>query len=259
MNVLILGTTGFLGSHLQRTLNCAQNSVLSIPHSPTRQWLVSFFAAQKVDWVINCMGAYQKEGYERVMEGNLYVPMLVILTAAESGVKNFINMNTSLPEYFNFYSFCKSELGNFGKFCNKQYDVNFYNLLLEMFYSADEPEDRFLSSIVRKLRKDECIELTEGTQYRDLVHVEDICTTVEFLMNQNLLGYYDIPLGTGEKHTIRETVEFLKKNMKSKSELCFGAVPMRKNEPDCIADMSFLRSLGYQSIYSWEDGLKTLL
>lgn len=66
-----------------------------------------FFSKHTVDWVINCMGVYLGDGYTQVMEGNLFDPMQIILQAAEKGVRNFINMNTSLPAYFIGTAFVK--------------------------------------------------------------------------------------------------------------------------------------------------------
>lgn len=97
--------------------------------------------------------------------------------------------------------------------------------------------------------------LTDGNQRRDIVHIEDVCQAVSLTINSQLKGYYDIPVGTGEGHTIREIAQYLHSKLNSSSSLLFGAVPMRKNEPDSIANISLLEKLGYKVRYPWTNGL----
>ncbi len=266
---MIMGATGYLGSYISASLEKA-NSLFIICNNrylPNRENFfciskeeyTSVFEKNQIDFIINCMGVYQKKNNKEIVEGNLVFPLQVMDTAAKCGVRNIVNINTALPESLNLYSFTKRDLGRFGNFYSNQYGLNFYNLLVEMFYGADEPEERFLSSIINKMKKNADIELTEGTQKRDLVHVEDVCQAVRLIMDSGLKGYYDIPVGTGEGHTIRETVEYIHKKLNSSSKLLFGAIPMRQNEPDSIADISFLEGLGYKVRYSWEKGLEKMV
>lgn len=217
------------------------------------------FSKVQIDWVINCAGVYQKESNENMMEGNLIYPLQIMDAALSYGVKNIMNINTALPANLNFYSFTKKEFGRFGNFYADSYNLNFYNLLVEMFYGPDEPKDRFFSAVADKLKQDSDVELTEGRQKRDIVHVDDVCQAVKLIMRSGWRGYHDVPVGTGEGRQVRELVEYMHKRMNSSSKLLFGAIPMRKNEPDSIADISLLKKLGYKVTYSWKSGLDKLI
>ncbi len=269
MNILIMGATGYLGSHVLDTLSkgnsifaiCRKKSVENLKGvvSVLNNEYARLFKENKIDWIINCIGVYQKEERKKVIEGNMSYPLQVMDTAVEYGVKNIINVNTSLPEDLNLYAFTKNELGRFGKFYSMQYGINFYNLPVEMFYGKDEPEGRFFTAMINKMKKNEDIYLTEGYQKRDIVHIEDVCQAIKLAMHSGWNGYYDIPVGTGEGRPIRELVEYIHEKINSSSNLLFGAVPMRKNEPDSIADISLLLSMGYKVKYPWREGLEKML
>lgn len=265
MNILMMGATGYLGSHIVSVLekgnvvfgichktSCeSKRNMICIPQSDYK----AFLSRHNIDWVINCIGAYQKESIADMIEANFSFPSQVIGTALSYGVENILNINTALPEELNVYSFTKRMLGHFGKCCCTWQEVNFYNLLVEMFYGEDEPEDRFLSTLIGKMKVNQDVLLTDGNQRRDIVHIEDVCQAVSLTINSQLKGYYDIPVGTGEGHTIREIAQYLHSKLNSSSSLLFGAVPMRKNEPDSIANISLLEKLGYKVRYPWTNGL----
>lgn len=269
MNILIMGATGYLGSHVLDALSNG-NSIFIICREKKAEKLndvvcilnneyVQLFQAKKIDWVINCIGVYQRERSRKVIEGNLIYPLQVIDAAVEHGVKNILNINTSLPGDLNLYAFTKKELGRFGKFYSMEHGINFYNLLVEMFYGKNEPAERFFTSVINGMKRNEDIFLTEGHQKRDVVHIEDVCQAIKLVMHCGWHGYHDIPVGTGEGHSIREMVEYIHEKLNSSSNLLFGAVPMRRNEPDSIADISLLTSMGYKVKYPWKKGLEDVL
>lgn len=125
-----------------------------------------------------------------------------------------------------------------------------------MFYGDDEPENRFLVSGCHKMLAGETVLLTEGTQRRDIIHIEDVCAAIKLLLNADMAGFHNIPVGSGCGVSIRRLLEYMQDVLGSESKLDFGAIPSRKNEPDCIADISILNSLGYELKYPWEKGIE---
>lgn len=66
-------------------------------------------------------------------------------------------------------------------------------------------------------------------------------------------------IGTGIAPSISELIDFIWEKTEKKSIVNKGAVPMRLNEPDCIADRSeVLRILNYKPIY-WKDGISKMI
>ena len=106
MNILIMGATGYLGSHVLNALSNG-NSIFIICHENKAAHLngvvsilnneyVQLFQENKIDWVINCIGVYQREKSGKLIEGNLSYPLQVIDAAVGYGVKNILNINAIL-------------------------------------------------------------------------------------------------------------------------------------------------------------------
>lgn len=100
------------------------------------------------------------------------------------------------------------------------------------------------------------LRLTEGTQRRDIIHVEDIIRIIHLIINKGFRGFRSLPAGTGESHSVKEIIQFLHKEINSSSRLEFGAIPMRKNEPDTLADISWYKEAGYELRYTFFEGLR---
>lgn len=214
---------------------------------------------EQIDWIINAVCTYRTNEslYGDMLESNVLFPLSVLNAAMKYKVNNFMTMGTGLPEGFNAYSFTKYKLSEFGEFFSKHENINFIELKLEMFYGGlYEPKSRFLRSCTDKLLKNEQLELTRGYQKRDIIRVEDIVHIIGSLITSGYAkGYKVLPVGSGEHHSIREIVGYLKEKSGSVSELKFGTIPSREGEPDTLADISWYDDIGYIMKYSYFEGL----
>lgn len=204
---------------------------------------------------------YYKKAISYIME-RISNPQFYIFTddmGIKYGVKNYISLGTSLPSDFNFYSFTKGKFSDFGQYLCKTDDFNFADLKLEMFYGdTSKPKSRFIDICISKLLNNEELLLTSGYQKRDIIHVNDVVEIISRIIISNFVeGYKQLPVGTGEHHSIKEIVLYLKDEIGSDSELKFGAIKDRKNEPDTLADISWLKIIDYQLKYGYFEGLKS--
>lgn len=277
MNILILGGNGYLGSKVVNYLLCEgcnltctkrETSDISRLEGKKINWISASVDAVEVavgynhfDWVINMACNYGRSTvlYDNVLEANIEFPLMVLNKAAEYKVKNFLTIGTGLPEYLNMYSFSKSMFSRFGAFYAEKQGINFYDLKLEMFYGADEPSDRFLSSVVYNMLMGMEVNMTLGTQKRDIIWVEDILNAVDMVIHANIPGYHEIPVGTGVAPSVSEIVEYIWQETDYCSKLNKGIIPMREQEPDCIADTSFLSSIGEWAPVDWKTGLHRMI
>ncbi len=277
MKVLLLGGTGYLGGNIAHGLvrsGCELTCVVRKSSDTSRidnlriQYISNemdeleiFLRHNHMDWVINSVCTYKANNslYGDLLSSNLIFPLSVLNLAVKHNVKNYITIGTSLPELLNIYSFAKSKFGQFGEYLSKKDGINFADLQLEMFYGGMfEPDNRFMSSCKKKMLKNEPIELTEGTQKRDIIRVEDVIGVISSLIKKEYVkGYEVLPVGSGEQHTLREIMEYLKMQLKSSSDLEFGAIPSREGEPDTKADIRWYREIGYCPKWSFFDGLKS--
>lgn len=280
MNILVLGATGYLGTKLVCNLQEKGNKIYVLVRSTSDTskllqaglpkeniWIIEELPQRlsdkmKIDWFVNCACCYARNGAKdmQVISANYTVPLECMLICMENGIRSFVNVDTGLPNDLNIYSKSKAQLSDMLRWYSEQKNLYVRNILLENYYGKDEPKDRFLPSVIEKMKKNEDILLTEGMQKRDFIHIEDVISAIVFLMKEEQgPNYLDIPLGTGEGPSVKEVIGYLAKITNSSSKLLFGAIPKRQNEPDSVADISFLQSMGWKYRYEWKDGLKNIV
>ena len=277
MIIVLLGGTGYLGSNIYQKLCENGHKVYCVVREKSdlsklnvsKEKLIyndlshieKLFRSIDVDWIINGICTYKPNDslYGDMLESNIIFPLSILNLAIKYHVKNYMTIGTGLPDKFNVYSYTKSKFSDFGEFLSEKDNVNFVDLKLEMFYGGvHEPADRFLKSCKNRLKINENIKLTSGVQKRDIIRVEDVVQIISFLVNRKLIkGYKIFPLGSGEQHSIKDIVEFMKKSMGSASYLDFGACKDREaGEPNTIADISWMNNLNIKLTYSFWDGLE---
>lgn len=280
MNFLILGGNGYIGSKITHSLIERGNSVVCTKRKRSNisrlddlpknsiKWIsasidgvLSSIQYTKFDYVVNTACNYGRGNvlYDDVLDANIEFPLEVLNTVVEHGTNKYLTIGTGLPDELNMYSFSKKMFSEFGRFYVEKHGITFNNLQLEMFYGVDEPRDRFLPSIIRKMIMGDVVETTIGTQHRDIIAAKDIVNAVLMVIDSDIHGYNEIPVGTGIAPTISEVVDYIWKNTGQKSELRKGAISMRENEPDCIADVSFLQKLGKWEPLYWKVGIRDMI
>lgn len=277
LNILMLGGTGYLGSKVAKRLlkdghnvTCTKrvSSDLSRIQSTKVNWIPASIDAietstryQNFDFVLNMVCNYGRSNvlYDNVVEANLVFPLKALNQAVEQGIKNFMTIGTGLPDELNMYSFSKKMFSDAGRFYVDKHNINFYNMRLEMFYGADEPTNRFLPSVIYNMINGNEVDTTLGTQKRDIIAAEDIVEAIIMVMNSNLKGYQEISVGTGVAPTISEVIEFIWDETGNNTKWNKGTVPMRTNEPDCVADTTILRSIGEWNPVDWKTGIHNMI
>lgn len=283
MKCVVFGATGYLGSKVVHRLIDAGNTVVCVVRGSSslarledirhrllvceQDNLPQILTEEPCDCLINLACRYPRNSKTDMdmFEANFYQPLRIFTACLQGGVRKFITIGTGLPDELNVYALSKAKLAEVLKWyasrCALQGNpVSVCNVELENFYGEDEPTDRFLPGTVAKLKRNETILLTAGTQIRDFVYVEDVLDNLMALVSRrDLPEYLDLPLGSGEGVSIRELVTYLKEMLRSDSELCFGAVPSRINEPDSVADGETMQRYGISIRYGWKEGMKKFL
>ena len=293
MKIMVLGASGYIGHLLVKELKKnKKNRVIVIIRESTKFdfsqlgiekkdiWLFDKIEKnfkqcnERIDIFINCCCKYQLDNSIvqnlDILDANFYVPMKAFLYSMEYGIKNYITLDTSLPANINFYAKTKEEFANMLKWSvNKEQSgknvLHVCNILLENYYGENEPSYRFLPSIIKKMKSNNEIFLTEGNQKRDFIYVGDVVKAVIVIINylvnysENEALYMDLPLGSGEMVSIREVVSYLHEIINSKSILHFGAIPKRENEPSTVADLTIGKKIGIEIEYNWKQGMKKII
>jgi nucleoside-diphosphate-sugar epimerase len=143
--------------------------------------------------------------------------------------------------------------------------IKFINLKIEHMYGPMDDETKFVPWIIKQLIEEVPeIKLTEGTQKRDFVFIDDVVSayiaTIEY---EHKSTFAEFEIGTGISMPLKEFIHKIyravevSKNKSIQTQLKFGAFPMRKGEPNEIkANNTKLNNLGWSVKYDIEEGLK---
>lgn len=285
MKIAVLGSTGYIGQRIVRALanDNAKHEIWCIHRNSSnisvyddikdklifclsnyQEMHDCFIESSPFDCIINASCSYMRNATpEQITESNLIFPLRALNMAVEnSGEKTiYISLGTGLPDDFNIYTFAKAQLNSFGHFWG--YDkrkIYYINIEMQNFFGPGEPKDRFVHSCIEKMKNNEPVPLTSGMQKRDFFYADEVINAISLILKHpDLPRYLDLPLGSGQAPTIREFVTYIKEKMGSSSELQFGAIPTRVNEPSIWADLSTYHMLGGKIEFTWKEAVDRLL
>ena len=279
-NILLTGSTGFLGSHLLKKLVDNHNSVTCLKRESSDLWRVKklsqkvawadiestdfhdLILEKKIDYIIHCATDYGKRQVNpmETIEANLMLPLRLIHASKETTVSAFINTDTILDKRINHCSLSKSQFVDWLRYYSN--DCTVINIAIEHFYGAHDDVSKFASFVISELldNKVKELDLTKGLQERDFIHINDV-TDAFLTLIQNIKSlkkdFYHFEVGSNELISIKDFVNLVKKLCNNtNTKLNFGALPYRDNEVmSTNVDTSFLKSLGWKTQYTLEEGL----
>lgn len=285
MNTIFLtGATGYLGGYLSENFLNKGYKIIALALNKSENYkfkdhpnvkvyyldetsVSEIFNKENVDIVIHTATLYGRSNEQLVsMEKvNVEFPLTVLSEAMNHGAKLFINTSTILDKNINPYALTKNHFEEWLSLYSDK--IKCVSLRLDHFYGPNDKSIKFIAWIVEQLRNNiEKIDLTEGTQTRDFIYIDDVVSAFNTIVeNESKIASGQINIfevGTGNKTSIKEMVTTIKEQMgNSKTKLNFGAVPYRKNEMlDYQIDISKLQQLGYSPKYiSVKDGINELL
>lgn len=279
MKFLILGGNGYLGGRvIERLLKEFEDAFIVVTTrgiadlkykdrkniqyiSTSTETIDAIMNMYAFDMVLNFSCCYGRESLleNNICEANIVFPLSVLNLSVKHNIQKFLTIDTALPDRLNMYTYTKATFREFGRFYCENHNIDFCNLELQMFYSPDEPLDRFIPGITADMLKGNRVLTTEGTQKRDIISVDDVVNAVICIIKYGLKGYNNIPVGTGVAPTISELIDFIWEETGKKSEVQKGAVPMRAFEPDCVSDTSVISGLCDWKPVFWKDGIKDMI
>ena len=274
------GATGFIGSYIANSLiekghhvyalkgnNLAKATILSKKKIQTFESIKelndSLISGEiKIDVVIHAATKYgkNKEKRNHLLWANYKLPLELYEVAKKMDVKCFINLDTSLPKYLNYYAKTKYFFRKYAQGDLHKTKLKFLNIRMHQVFGFNNDANNFSNLIIRDCFKGvKQIDITLGEQERDFFYVEDVSDCILFLIN-NLTNinnkYEEFELGYGNATPLRVFAELVKDLTNSKTQLRFGIKKYRHDEQMySVADISKLTSLGWNPKYSLEDGL----
>ncbi len=277
MRIAITGATGTLGSALTRALLQRGESVVILSRTPSvlrrldglpvtayaydAAGIAAALAAGPLDALVHAACSYGRAGESAadLLDANALTPLRLAL-AAGTRVGRWLSIGTALPRSVSPYALSKAQFADWLEALPAGTVPPRDILLLEHFYGPGDDPGKFLTRVARACIAGEPLELTAGTQERDFIHLDDVVAAILAVLDRPQSGCRSIAVGSGTAVTIRTVVESLNRLAGGRSQLRFGAVPMRANEPArCVADTTTLRRLGWAPAVSLESGLAALI
>jgi nucleoside-diphosphate-sugar epimerase len=122
-------------------------------------------------------------------------------------------------------------------------------------HGPGENARRLIPWVARELAAGRAVDLTDGRQVRDHLHVGDVAAGLIALLAPGAAGIYNVC--SGEPVTLRTVLETVGDIVGRRELLRFGARPHRDNETMFLAgDSTRLRATGWSPRFGLEDGLR---
>ena len=278
---LVTGASGYLGSRIVKQLLQAGHSIVAptpnsqdvpIPHPcltvcPLDQVSPQdIFLHYTIEGIFHFATCYGRNGQNasQVAHVNTQFPLQLLSLAVEYKVPFFINTDTILQPQINPYSLSKHQFVQWLDFYSGQ--LKTINMKLDHFYGPHDHPVKFIAWLIEKFKSDvPSIDLTEGTQMRDFIFIDDVVSAylcVFKALDRLAPGkLHTFEVGSGTKTSIRDMVLLLQHLMhKTQVKLNFGAIPYREHEQlDYKVDISALQALGWNAQFSLQQGLETII
>lgn len=272
--IAISGSSGFLGSNIQRLWKDKYSFVAitqELLYSPDN--LAEFFKKEKPDIIINlaAYGNHSKQdnpamtvfanligSFNMLYAANLtpYTRFVQVGSSSEYGKKDWPMKEKDICDPETFYGASKLGATYLARTFAKQYGKPIVIVRPFSVYGDGEADFRFIPTAIKKLLKDEEMELDTAALH-DWIYIEDFVSGLEAAIIHGTPGQI-VNIGTGREVSNQYVINALQ-NVSGKT-LKFKEKKLRTNDsPKWSADISTLMSWGWRSKFPIGLGLaKTL-
>lgn len=267
MNILLTGTTGFVGANLLIKLLelkipvailLRHNSNISRIQSYLNQVTVIKISDNNSNEVIHQLKMfapdvlihlawkgvenYYRNDYAQIHDNLSYITTLFEIidhlnikkiiafgSQAEYGICNECISETQTANPTSLYGAAKlAALAAFNTYCSQK-SIAFVWARLFSIYGKMDNSTWLIPMLITKLMRNEAPLLTEGKQHWDFLYIDDaIDAIIHLLKSDKASGVFNI--GSGEAVTIRTVCEITRDLINPRMDLKFGAVPYRTDQ-----------------------------
>ena len=221
-NILITGSTGFIGSNITNNLLLKKKvRIYDILRSKNKRnkkikaykknknYIPIFYKKFselerklkkiKIDIVINCATYYTGKNNLKDIENLVQTNIIfcsIILEILKKKIKKFINFG-SMMEYSkgndfspkNFYAITKysfQKIGEFYKLHNK--NIKFYNLKLYETYGENDVRKKIIPTIIKKYTQNKKVKIVSKNLKMNFVHIDSLVKAIYMIIFNKIKG-----------------------------------------------------------------------
>lgn len=262
-NIMITGGTGFIGNALIRSFsskpykigvltrntsrfNYFDNNISTFEISNDYDSLHSAIKSFKPDLVIHAathfLSNHVSSDVNVLLSSNIIFPSLLLEAMSNEGINNFLNLSTTwqhnignLNKSINLYSTSKNCFQEILTFYSDNYNINHINLYLSDTYGINDNRKKIIQLLISTLysTKEMKLDLSPGFQRLDLIHISDVISGIQCLIDLMLSGSEfekNFQLSSDFQYCLREIVELIETISKRNIPVSWGSRPYRPNE-----------------------------
>ncbi|MEX0804152.1 MAG: NAD(P)-dependent oxidoreductase [Candidatus Binatia bacterium] len=281
---MVTGATGFLGSHLCRSLNKMASDVHAVSRKPQpandlQKWwqgdLSDFATTQTLlneiqpDVIFHLTAhAWGGPGLELVrptLHNDLIATVNLLTAATELKVRRVV-LTGSLEEPQSGgpevvpsspYAAAKWASGAYARMFYQLYRTPAVIVRIFMTYGPGQPAKKLIPYTILSLLNGEAPKLSDGQRLIDWIYVDDVIEGLLTAAQASDLEGSTIDVGSGSLISIRDIVEHLVNLVRPEVRPLFGAAPPRAMEPVRAANVKdTLERVGWKPAISREQGLE---
>ena len=296
MNILVTGSTGFIGSHVLIQLVKEGHDVTVIVRARSKRTRIESIVSDVnfLEFDLNdadtstlnlddrnfelCihLAWYAEPGlYLHSTENvqSLSATLNLASRLAQSGCQKFLGIGSSF-EYDSgggylsessalnprsLYAACKTAASIGLEKIADDTDMQVAWVRLFNQYGPFENERRLVPDVLLSLMRGEKTRTTEGNQFRDFLHVEDVASAICAVAFSELSG--SVNVGSGQPIRVRDIVEKLGEVTGREDLIDFGAIPYRESDPMflCANNQLLVNNTQWEPQYDLDNGLRHTL
>lgn len=250
MKIAIIGSTGFIGKNIYKKLY--KNPELEIIKFSSfnkykNRWIGKIkkdITKERPNLIINCsadqnLNTSNNELLDQ-LNSNLYSNIFFLKESLKyKNFKGYISFGTKWElinlknkKLINFYTATKKANDIFFNYFS---NFNAVIISLKIFdtYGRNDKRKKLLNQLKFAYKNQTNLKITEGKQYLDYVHINDLCELVEKIIfdikNKKISGFKTFTVSSGKPIRLLNFISFLNKTLKKKIKISFGK-KYRKNE-----------------------------
>ncbi|MDD3744181.1 MAG: NAD(P)-dependent oxidoreductase [Lentimicrobiaceae bacterium] len=248
MKIFITGATGFIGKHLVNrfvkegfdiTINLYGNETSPFKenvyiHRLTENKIeqdIKFFEKGKFDGIVHLASLYltthKPDETVKLIDSNVRFGIHVLESAAQSGVKWFINTGTFWQHYnnakyspVNLYAASKQAFESIAQYYWETNQIKFCTLKLSDTYGPDDTRPKIFNLWERINKTGETLDMSPGEQIIDISHVDDIVSAFALLAKHLSNGHPKVK--NGQTFAVKADKRYTLKELAKVFENCTG-------------------------------------
>ena len=284
MNVLITGSTGFIGRHLVPKLINAGYNVLELTRNiymseqlfgaATQKYLVT----EDQDELVAAIKAFNPEivihlasyltssdsynDMKKLLDSNLFYFLRIMDALKNSQLKFLINTGT-FAEYFKgdgkvdpayLYAATKTASRYFVDYYSKAYNFKATTVIPYTIYGGNDSQKKIIDYIYESTSASTPVDMSPGGQVLDFIHIDDV---VDFYLAtvgnfQKLPDKSIFNLGTGTGHSIKQLAAIIEDKSGKQCNINWGGRSYRPTDVMfAVADIT-----NQVELFSWQPKVK---